>query len=149
MGCQRFLGVLVNEGQDSKRRTDLGLIVYDIPAPHLVALLSALALPSRDANPLHPSLFFMHLEPFPATHPLHPLSIDPLSRTAQQRDHPPVSIARMLLAQINNLSLHLSPLFTRLACSIQARAGQSYCSAGLGGASHAFSYNVLHCPSPA
>jgi hypothetical protein len=23
------------------------------------------------------------------------------------------------------------------------------CSAGLGGASHAFSYNVLHCPSPA
>src|SRR5258706_13200636 len=111
MGCQRFLGVLVNEGQDSKRRTDLGLIVHDIPAPHLVAMLSALALPSRDANPFHPPLFFTHLEPFPATNPLHPLSIDPLSRTAQQRGHPPGSIARMVWAQINNLSLHLSTFF--------------------------------------
>jgi hypothetical protein len=149
MGCQRLLGVLVDEGQDSKRRTHLGLIVHDIPAPHFIAMLSSLALPGRDSNPLHPSLFFTHLEPFPATHPLHPLSIDPLSPTAKQRGHPPVSITRMLLAQINNLSLHLSPFFTRLACSIQARACQSYCSAGLGGASQAFSYNVLHCPSPA
>src|SRR5258708_29294551 len=149
MDCQRLLGVLIDESQDAKRRSDLGLIVHNIPTPHFIAMGGSLALPSRDANPLHPPLLFAHLQPFPATHPLHPLSIDPLSLTAKQRGHPPVSIARMLLAQINNLSLHLSMFFTRLACSIQSRACQSYCSAGLGGASHAFSYNVLHCPSPA
>src|SRR5260370_8556009 len=85
----------------------------------------SLALPSRDANPLHPPLLFTHLQPFPATHPLHPLSIDPLSLTAQQRGHPPVSIARMLLAQINNLSLHLTAFFPTQAPHIKAPPHQS------------------------
>src|SRR5260370_18763325 len=88
----------------------------------------SLALPSRDANPLHPPLLFTHLQPFPATHPLHPLSIDPLSLTAKQRGHPPVSIARMLLAQINNLSLHLTAFFTSQTRQIKARARQSRAS---------------------
>src|SRR5260370_7821602 len=109
MSCQSLLGVLVDEGQDSKRRSDLGLIVHDIPTPHFIAMGGSLALPSRDADPLHPPLLFTHLQPFPPTHPLHPLSIDPLSLTPKLPDPPPVSPAPMLLPQINNLTLHLTP----------------------------------------
>src|SRR6202035_2097251 len=105
MGCQRLLGVLVDEGQDSKRRTHLGLIVHDIPAPHFIAMLSSLALPGRDSNPLHPSLFFIAaLYPFP---PAPHFRFAPFPPGESRRSPPPVSITRMLLAQINNLSLHL------------------------------------------
>jgi hypothetical protein len=55
----------------------------------------------------------------------------------------------MLLAQINNLSLHLTAFFTSQTRQIKARARQSQGSASLGGAAQTLFDHLLHRPSPA
>jgi serine/threonine protein kinase len=78
---------------------------------------------------------------------LHPLGVDLMPCSTQQRRHPPISVTRMILAQAHNLFLKTSALSVHLAVAVITRTGQSKRPTGLRRrANPRFDYQ-LHRPS--
>ncbi len=113
----------------------------------MVGLCRPLPLGRRKAQPPQLSLLPAHLQPFFSPHPLHALGIDLLAFPAQQGCHPSVTIARMILAQLNNVSVHLTTFQTRSAVAVITRPGQPKGSTGFcRRANPSFDYQ-LHRPA--
>src|SRR5690606_20963221 len=97
MCCQAFARVFVYKRQHAKAAPVLGLIMYEVPTPHVSRTFRPLSLRGRCTWPLRLALPFSHLQTFLSPHPGHPLLIYHEAFPPQQRRDPPVAVARMWL----------------------------------------------------
>src|SRR5215212_10441773 len=89
MHRQTFPCVFVEQGQHAKARAALGLVLHEVPAPHLLPLGCGLA------HTPHPPLFLADLQSFHTSRALHALAVHFRACSPKQRGDAPVAMARM------------------------------------------------------
>ena len=120
MNGQALPGVFVNQGEDAKAASILGLVSHEVPAPNLAWPLRLLSLCSRNPYPLHPSLFLAHFDSFFSSNPRHSFHIDREPIPAHQRRDASISVARMLRAQLQHFLANAPALKARSPAPIVA-----------------------------
>ena len=72
---QALASMLVDECEDAETAPILGLVLDEIPAPHLPGLRT-LPLRRREPQPAHTALAFADFKPFLASDPRHSLGVN-------------------------------------------------------------------------
>jgi len=81
-----------------KRAAILGLVLDEIPAPHLPRTLRTLTLRRREPQSAHSALTFADSKPFLASDPCHSLGVNLKALAPQQSGNPTITISWMLIA---------------------------------------------------
>ena len=101
-------GELIDDTQDTDALSVGCLVMHKIPAPDLIGHGRPESLVCALVNPSCPALFFPDLQAVTAPHPLNPLRIDLLAITFENCGNPPVAIAWLVLAELDNVTLKLA-----------------------------------------